>query len=476
MIDRKYLFFNTKRAFEEKRNEINDRSIVFIKGETQADRAIWTHGVFYSPNMGLEKSKGFFESFQALQNAYPWPTVGDWAIVVVGEWVFTGEFPVIFSDMSGDWVICSCEIDGQWKITGRPYPHEDIDLTPYLRRDEINLNQYVRTDDLNLDQYLTETEVSTTFATISDVQQKQDKLVSGTNIKTINHESLLGSGDIQTVKPSDLEQYVRIENIFNYVQGSDGQPVDTSQFLTANDFKTINGESVVGTGNIEITPGQSIDLSNYVTRDELSNYTTDVDLSGYMTKEDFYNANNIFNIQITSVSPKLFEYTGEAVTITIGYKVQKGNTPVTPQTITVNGQTIANPQSTGSVTVNHSALGSLSIRIDASYNSETAYASTTVTSVRPTYYGFSSADTAQGVVLVNMHKTILGSATMHATIANTVAGNYLWLVSPFNIAKVAVDENFTYVVAMENPVTIDGLKYYRSKQQIDVCELTYYIK
>lgn len=36
----------------------------------------------------------------------------------------------------------------------------------------------------------------TTFATASQLQEKQDALVSGTNIKTINNQSILGSGDI----------------------------------------------------------------------------------------------------------------------------------------------------------------------------------------------------------------------------------------------------------------------------------------
>ena len=37
-----------------------------------------------------------------------------------------------------------------------------------------------------------------TFATTSELEQKQDKLVAGTSIKTINNESILGSGDITT--------------------------------------------------------------------------------------------------------------------------------------------------------------------------------------------------------------------------------------------------------------------------------------
>lgn len=49
----------------------------------------------------------------------------------------------------------------------------------------------------SLDGYLTETEASETYATKEQVSSKQDQLVSGTNIKTVNGQSLLGNGNIQ---------------------------------------------------------------------------------------------------------------------------------------------------------------------------------------------------------------------------------------------------------------------------------------
>ena len=48
----------------------------------------------------------------------------------------------------------------------------------------------------SLDGYLTETEASETYATKEQVSGKQDTLVSGTNIKTVNGQSLLGNGNI----------------------------------------------------------------------------------------------------------------------------------------------------------------------------------------------------------------------------------------------------------------------------------------
>ena len=48
----------------------------------------------------------------------------------------------------------------------------------------------------DLSNYFTIDEIAEIYATIELVNNKQDVLISGTNIKTINGESLLGSGDI----------------------------------------------------------------------------------------------------------------------------------------------------------------------------------------------------------------------------------------------------------------------------------------
>lgn len=60
---------------------------------------------------------------------------------------------------------------------------------------------------------------------VSDIEGKQDKLVSGINIKTINNTSLLGNGDI-TVQ---------------------------TELVSGVDVKTINNNSIVGSGNLTIS-------------------------------------------------------------------------------------------------------------------------------------------------------------------------------------------------------------------------------
>lgn len=210
MIDRKFLFFKTREAFKEKYREIQNESIVFIKGKTLEDRAIWTHGVFFQPSTGLEHSKGFFESYSALIEACPSPKQGDWAIVALKdvEWVLGQLFPATFCDSTQSrWYIYTCRQDGIWTKTDSEYSKEGINLNEYLKRDEINLDLYVRKDELNLDPYLTKIEAEEIYATNQQLETKQDTLVSGVNIKNINGQSVLGSGDIKIpaiiVRPSE---------------------------------------------------------------------------------------------------------------------------------------------------------------------------------------------------------------------------------------------------------------------------------
>jgi len=123
---------------------------------------------------------------------------------------------------------------------------------------------------------------------LSELANKQDTLVSGVNIKTINHESLLGEGNINITGGSggtsdyeDLDNKPSINNIElsgnkslndlgiqpsgNYALESDiptkiSDLTDDSDFLESTDLKTINGNSIVGSGDITISGGSSFGL------------------------------------------------------------------------------------------------------------------------------------------------------------------------------------------------------------------------
>ena len=94
---------------------------------------------------------------------------------------------------------------------------------------------------------------------IPDITTKQDTLVSGTNIKTINGTSLLGSGNIEVAANVDLSSYATKEEL-NAKQ-------DT--LVSGTNIKTINGTSLLGSGDITIEGGSgNVDLSNYYTKTE----------------------------------------------------------------------------------------------------------------------------------------------------------------------------------------------------------------
>ena len=59
-----------------------------------------------------------------------------------------------------------------------------------------NLDEYVTDDELENKGYLTEHQDISNLATKDELTNKQDTLISGTNIKTINNQSILGEGNI----------------------------------------------------------------------------------------------------------------------------------------------------------------------------------------------------------------------------------------------------------------------------------------
>lgn len=148
---------------------------------------------------------------------------------------------------------------------------------------------------------------------------KQDRLVSGTNIKTINNESLLGSGNITTASQSELTNLATTvgnqasaitalntavfkngDNQFDVVNGridgvssvldsalTDIENVETAvadkqnTLVSGTNIKTVNGNSLLGSGNIEIGGSGTIDaqMSNSSTNAVQNNVITENILS-----------------------------------------------------------------------------------------------------------------------------------------------------------------------------------------------------
>lgn len=133
--------------------------------------------------------------------------------------------------------------------------------------------------------YLTSEDLPDTsnFATKQEVQAKQDTLVSGTNIKTINGASVLGEGNI-TIEtpeggisdaPQDGKTYGRKDG-----QWSEITIPDTSALATKTEIADMATQTWVGEQGY-LTEHQ--DISNLATKEELASKANTSDLSNYLT-------------------------------------------------------------------------------------------------------------------------------------------------------------------------------------------------
>lgn len=177
--------------------------------------------------------------------------------------------------------------------------------------------------DIDLSDYLTIASAESTYATKSEVQivreyaqtielNKQDTLQNGVNIKSIDGQSIVGSGAIKVWKeaPTDSKlygrqsaQWVEIQLPTDYVTEEDlNTELDTKQdtLVSGTNIKTVNGQTILGEGNIQIeTPEGGIadapsDDNTYarkngawaaITIPDTSNLATKTELSSYATLE-----------------------------------------------------------------------------------------------------------------------------------------------------------------------------------------------
>ena len=91
---------------------------------------------------------------------------------------------------------------------------------------------------------------------VNVLQGKQNSLVSGTNIKTVNNTSLLGSGNVAVQETLVSGTNIKTVNSTS-VLGSGNIAVQET-LVSGTNIKTINNESILGSGNITIQGGGDV--------------------------------------------------------------------------------------------------------------------------------------------------------------------------------------------------------------------------
>lgn len=93
------------------------------------------------------------------------------------------------------------------------------------------------------------------------LSSKQNTLISGSNIKTINSESLLGSGNLVIQSGSNVDVVTEWETTLSDEKVASEKltknTIDLKQdiLVSGTSIKTINNESLLGSGNISIQGG-----------------------------------------------------------------------------------------------------------------------------------------------------------------------------------------------------------------------------
>lgn len=140
-----------------------------------------------------------------------------------------------------------------------------------------NIEIQTSTGETDLSDYYTKEEINETFATTSQVENKVDKvegksLIDDSEIARLatvtNYDDTAINEQIATLNSSklDVETYNSDKaNFATKTELNDKQNV----LISGTNIKTINGNSLLGSGDITITGGGDIDLSNYYNKTEV---------------------------------------------------------------------------------------------------------------------------------------------------------------------------------------------------------------
>ena len=179
-----------------------------------------------------------------------------------------------------------------------------------------NDNNYQTAEDVNL--------ATEGLATKSEVNSKQDTLVSGTNIKTINGNSLLGSGNIEiqggstiavdnslsTTSTNPVQNKVITEALNGKASQSD-IPTKVSELTNDSDFQTASQVATAISGiNVPTKVSQLTNDSDFQTGTQVSNsiatatsgLATKAELNGKQDKGDYATTAQLNGKQDTLVS------------------------------------------------------------------------------------------------------------------------------------------------------------------------------
>lgn len=140
-----------------------------------------------------------------------------------------------------------------------------------------NIEIQTSTGETDLSDYYTKEEINETFATVSQVENKVDKiegksLISDEEIARLatvtNYDDTAIKEEIATLNSSKLDIETYNSDKTNFATKTELNEKQNA-LISGENIKTINGNSILGSGDITITGGGDIDLSNYYNKGEV---------------------------------------------------------------------------------------------------------------------------------------------------------------------------------------------------------------
>lgn len=373
--------------------------------------------------------------------------------------------------------------------------YDDLVNKPKIptKTSELTNDSNFLTEHQSLADYVTTSALTEAVSQLTELlNAKQEKLVSGINIKTINGQSILGSGNInvqgsgsggdanviETVKVNGaplevqnkevnvevptrtsqlendsnfltehqpLEGYAKKTDLETKVDKEEGKGLSTNDFTQEDKSKLANIEdgaqkNIQPDWNAEPGTPEAIlnkpDISSSTVDSELNSESTNAVQNKVVTQAITELQDYCFPTSLeASVSPSSVEWTGNPVEVSISYRVIRNSNPVEVNLIQIsfNGEqkSIENISS-GSEKFTINSQGYKSGTVTAKKGSvsiKNSPRSVNVNLYLPVYLGFSTAVSGDKLIITDLIK---GGASINGTknLSNDDATKYLWLCVP----------------------------------------------
>lgn len=257
-ITNKLITFNKLTSFETQlaQGNILETSIVFIKDA----KKIWTKGTYFDCSGGGSNNIAIYETTDDVYNGVLNDTTYELSSILNNESIYTviiiQKMVVNYSNVR-TFVFNACD-RREPEITRTftcVYSEADLSgnttnliLYQIAKTDGgvIKLNKHplaLKSDIPDTSSFATQANLTSAVTQLTtNIAKKQDKLVSGTNIATINSNSILGSGNFDLATTEQLR-------------------AKQDTLVSGTSIKTINSKSLLGSGNIAIKDTKNLTYS-----------------------------------------------------------------------------------------------------------------------------------------------------------------------------------------------------------------------